>query len=178
MQTEFELRVLDIKVDIIISKLIELGAVHVKDRNMKRYSYKIPKGPDVLESWMRLRDDGEKIVLTIKEIHAYTIDGTKETEIIVSNFEQTKNLLLKLGFIPKSYQENKRSSWMLDDVEIEIDSWPKIPSYLEIEGKNRESVEKMVVKLGFSLDQATGLGVKQIYAKYGLDVNSFKELTF
>ena len=178
MQTEYELRILEIDVDTIVAKLLELGAVHLKDRNMKRYSYKIPKDTGVLESWMRLRDDGEKVVLTVKEIHAYTIDGTKETEIVVDDFEQTKNLLLKLGFIPKCYQENKCSSWMLDDVEIEIDSWPKIPSYLEIEGKSKESVEKIVVRLGFSLDQATGLGVKQIYAKYGLDVNSFKELIF
>ncbi len=178
MQIEYELRILEIDTSSIVSKLKELGAVHIKDRSMKRLSYKLPTDPAVLERWMRLRDDGEKIVLTIKEIHEYTIDGTKETEIIVNDFEQTKNLLLKLGFEANAYQENKRSSWMLDDVEIEIDSWPKIPPYLEIEGKNKESVEKMVEKLGFRLDMTTGLGVKQIYAKYGLDVDSFKKLTF
>lgn len=178
MQTEYELRILDIDVEKILAKLKELGARHVKRREMKRLVYDLDKSPDVIRKWIRLRDDGEKITLTLKEVLKNSIDGTKETEIIVNDFEETKQLLENIGFESKFYQENKRCSWVLDDVEIEIDSWPKIPTYLEIEGKSQEEVEKMVLKLGFTLDQTTALGVKDIYDKYGIDIHSFKELTF
>ena len=55
----------------------------------------------------------------------------------VRNFEETHKLIQKLGFKVKAYQENKRTSYRLDNVEIELDTWPLIPSYIEIKGKNK-----------------------------------------
>jgi adenylate cyclase class 2 len=176
MNTEFELKILEIDIDSIISKLNSLGAKNLGEKNLRRFVYDmIPKKEN---SWLRLRTDGKKTTLTVKEIINAGIDGTKELEIAVDNFDTTHRLLEKLGFKPKAYQENKRKSFILNNTEIEIDFWPKIPTYLEIEGRSVEEVQKMVIILGFEQFQTTSMSVTEVYKKYGLDIDSFKELKF
>lgn len=176
MQTEFEVKILDINVEEIISKLEKLGATKVRDKFQKRYIYSFK--PRKENYWIRLRTDGNKTTLTIKEVHNDQIDGTQELEIIVDDFEKTNLLLEKLGYESEYFQENKRISYILDDVEIEIDFWPKIPPYLEIEGKSIEEVHNMIKKLGFEISQTTSISTKEVYTKYSLDIHSFKELKF
>lgn len=176
MKIEYESKILNIDVEDIKHRLEKIGAKKYLERSMKRYVYDI--NSDSKKSWMRLRDDGERVTLTIKEISSYEIDGTKEIEIIVSNFEKTNELLKKLGFMPKAYQENKRISYRLNELEIEIDFWPKIPPYLEIEGKSVEDVKKTIKLLGFDISEATSLNTTEIYETYGLNIHDFKELKF
>jgi len=174
MKTEIEVKILDINVEAIKAKLAELGAKKVADRNMRRFVYDCSRE----RSFVRLRDDGEKSILTFKERKTYEIDSTKEIEVVVDNFEKSHELLLSLGLSLVAYQENKRSSYVLDGVEVEIDFWPKIPAYLEVEGKSIEEVEKIVKLLGFTMDQTTAVSTNKVYAKYGIDLHSFKELKF
>ncbi|TKJ17778.1 adenylate cyclase [Candidatus Woesearchaeota archaeon B3_Woes] len=176
METEFEVKILDIDVEQIKNKLEEVGAKKHLERSMKRYVYDVVSTHK--HTWIRLRDQGDKVTLTLKQIQHDGIDGTKETEIEVNNFEKTNLLLNKLGFLPKAYQENKRISYKLGNVEIEIDFWPKIPSYLEIEAKSTEEIEKTVKLLGFDMNQTTSIGVQKVYEKYGINIDDFKELKF
>lgn len=53
-------------------------------------------------------------------------------------------MLKELGYDPKGFQENRRIQYTFNGVEIDIDFWPLIPTYLEIEGNTEEEV------LGFS----------------------------
>lgn len=176
MKTEFEAKILEIDVDEIILKLNELNAKKIGKKYQKRFVYDlIPKKEN---SWIRLRTDGENTTLTIKEIENDDIDGTKEMEITVHDFEKTNLLLQKLGYNSKGYQENKRISYRLDDVEIEIDTWPKIPPYLEIEADSIEKVKNTIKKLGFEKSDSTSINTKEIYKKYGIDIESIKELKF
>ena len=176
METEFEVKILDVDVEQIKKKLAELGAEKLAEKNMRRYVYDIK--PEWTSTWIRLRDTGEKSTLTIKEIQKHEIDGTKEIEVVVNDFEKTNELLNKLGFVHKAYQENNRISYKLSDVKIEIDFWPMIPPYIEVEGKNKEDVEKVVKLLGFTMEQTTGLGVGKVFKHYGIEIHDFKELKF
>ena len=65
-----------------------------------------------------------KTTLTIKTVEKDTIDGTKELEIEVNDFEKTNEILNQLGYMPKGYQETKRTEYVLDDVIFDIDRWP------------------------------------------------------
>jgi adenylate cyclase class 2 len=86
---------------------------------MKRCIYDFnPIRPD---AWIRLRNDGHVSTLTIKERSADTVDGTKELEVVVSSFGDMNAILEKLGYHSCLYQENRRRSFVLDDVQIEID---------------------------------------------------------
>ena len=176
MKIEFEVKILGIDVDNIIAKLKKLGAKKVIEREMKRFVYDF--NPKKENSWVRLRDDGQKVTLTIKEIYSDEIDGTKEIEIIVDSFKKTNLLLNKLGYLPQSYQENRRISYKLDGVDIEIDFWPQIPPYLEIEGRSIREVENIINKLGFKISQTTSTHTVGVYKKYGIDINAIKELKF
>jgi adenylate cyclase class 2 len=174
MNTEFEVKILDIDVAAIQNRLAALGAKQTFFRKQRRYVYDL-RPPD---TWLRLRDDGERATLTVKEILDDTITGTKEVEVVVDDFERTKELLEKTGLVPKAYQENRRTSYRLGDVEVQIDEWPRIPPYLEIEAKNEQDVERVVRLLGFTMEQTTSINTKKVYARYGIDIEKIPELKF
>lgn len=177
MNIEYEVRVLEIDKDKFISKLESFGALFKGDYNQKRYVYNtIPKQDG---KWLRLRTNGKSTTLTYKSVEKDSIDGTKEIEVTVEDFKKTHELLEASGFKSKGYQENKRTQYVLDDVEIDIDSWPLIPTYVEIEGKDEESVNKIIDKLGLDKEKITTLDVQSVYDKiYGIDISKVEVLKF
>ena len=132
--------------------------------------------PKVEGKWIRLRTNGKKTTLTIKNLVSSEIDGTQELEIEVDNFERCHLLLEELGYEPKGYQENRRRQYRLNGVEIDIDSWPLIPSYLEIEGASIDLVYSMLSALGYQKEDCTSKDVQSIYADYGYDLEVIKYL--
>lgn len=177
MHTEIEERILEIDKEEIIKKLELLGANKVGDWHQKRYVYDFNPKRD--SEWIRLRSNGIETTLTYKNVEENSIDGTKELEIIVSSFEDTDKMLNILGYKAKAFQENKRIRYILNDVEIDIDSWPLIPTYLEIEGKSSIEIKKIEELLGINKDKITNLNCQDIYKEiYGIDVDKIKELKF
>ena len=154
MNIEYEVRVLEIDVLNFQKKLEELGAVKKWERLQKRYTYDFTPKRD--NSWVRLRTNGEETTLTIKTVvDKNDLGGTQEHEVVVSDFEKMNDILEMLGYKHRNYQENKRIRYILDEVEIDIDTWPKIPTYLEIEGASEEAVYHVLEVLGFNKGDAT-----------------------
>ena len=177
MGIEYEARVLEINHDEIVSKLEKLGATKVFDAMQKRKVYDF--NPVEPNRWIRLRTNGIKTTLTIKEVKEKTVDGTKELEIEVSDFDKTDEILTALGYKHRTFQENYRDQYILDGVEIDLDKWPRIPEYMEIEGKSTEEVLKILDKLKINKDKVSTLDVDSIYKYYGIDnVCKIPELTF
>lgn len=174
MHTEYEVRVLEINEEKIKKKLEAVGAIFQWDHLQKRYVYDfIPK---IDGKWIRLRTNGDKTTLTIKNIVSSTIDGTQELEIEVDDFEKTNLILNELGFVAKGYQENRRCQYILDGVEIDIDYWPMIPTYMEIEGQSEDAVYQVLDKLGISRDSVTSRDVEGIYLEYGYNLEEIYDL--
>ena len=68
---------------------------------------------------------------------------------------------------------------MLDGVEIDIDTWPYIPTYVEIEGKSTEDVTNMIDKLNLSKKQVTSIDVQEVFKKYyNIDIAKVEEVKF
>ena len=88
---EYEVRVLEINKEEIQSKLKELNATLVEDVFQKRYVYDVK--PVNKNKWIRLRTNGSKTTLTIKNVESSNIDGTKEVEIEVSDFDTTNEII-------------------------------------------------------------------------------------
>ena len=176
MNTEYEVKILDIDVDSIKKTLDWLGVRYLWKVDQQRYVYDFnPVNPN---KWLRLRKKWDKVELTMKEMSDDSITGTKELEIGVDSFEKTHALLWELWYFEKAYQENTRESYILDWVEIEIDSWPLIPSYLEIEWNSVEEVEKIVRKIWFSMTYTTSINTNKVYKKHGIDLDKIKILQF
>lgn len=177
MMTEYELRVLEINKEEMMKKLEKLGAKKIGEFFQKRYVYDL--SPIQKGKWIRLRTNGNETTLTYKNIINNLIDGTKEIEIVVDNFEKTNTFLENIGFIHRNYQENNRISYLLDGVRIDIDSWPMIPSYMEIEGESEEDVLNIKDKLIVDEKNVTFLNCDDIYKnRYGIDISKIKDLKF
>ena len=173
MHTEYEVRVLEIDREELIKKLDDLAEFQW-DEIQKRYVYDfIPK---VENKWIRLRTNGKKTTLTIKNIVSSEIDGTQELEIEVDSFDRCNLILKELGYEAKGYQENRRRQYVLNGVEIDIDDWPMIPTYLEIEGPSEEAVYNVLEVLGYSREDSTSRDVEGIYKDYGFDIMEIKNL--
>ena len=177
MHTEFEERVLEINVDETIKKLESLGATKVGEWFQKRFVYDFT--PKRENEWIRLRTNGEVVTLAYKNVEKNTVDGTRELEVEVSDFDETNELLNVLGYQAKGYQENKRIRYMLDDVEIDIDSWPMIPTYMEIEAESEAKVKEVEAKLEVDTSKITALNCDDIYRDiYGIELKGVKDLKF
>jgi len=176
MEIEYEVKILEVNQSKIEQKLNELWAEYIWENIQKRYVYDF--NPIHPNKWIRLRQKWEKVELTVKEITNDTITWTKEIETSVGSFESTNLILKELWYIPRAYQENKRISYKLDWVEIEIDFWPLIPVYIEIEWKNEIEVENVVKQLWYKMVDTTSINTKKIYLNYWINLDSIKELKF
>jgi adenylate cyclase class 2 len=174
---EYEAKVLDIDPDEVRAVILAKGGEQVGGpRLMRRFVYDIVPGD--LSKWIRLRDTGSETTLCVKWIESDAIDGTHEVETVVGDFAATNELLGLLGCTPKSYQENRRTSFELDGVRLELDEWPMIPPYLEIEGDARDDVLRVAGLLGFSADGLTGENTMKVYARYGIELGGLREVRF
>ena len=177
MESEYEITVLDIDVSEIEKKLESIGAIKQGEYFQKRNLYNFHE--EYRGRFIRLRTNGEKTTLTIKDKSAKKeIGSVKELEIEVSSFEKANEILELLGYEHSTYQENKRIIYKLGHIEFDIDTWPMIPTFLEIEGKNKEDVEKMIKILDIDEEKLSLDKVSEIYKKYGIDIHQYKELKF
>lgn len=173
---EYEAKVLGVDLETLVGRILRAGGTHVADRLLRRHVYDISPGDT--SRWIRLRDTGREVTLCVKQIVSDAIDGTREVEVSVSDFDDANALLEALGFKAKAYQENRRSSWKLGTVRLELDSWPLIPPYLEIEADSADEVRQAAVELGFDPDSLTPENTTAVYARYGLDLSAINDLRF
>lgn len=105
-------------------------------------------------------------------------DGTKESEIKVSDFKTTDEILNKLGFKARSIQENRRIKFKLNNVEIDIDLWPLIPAFVEFEANSKEEIENTCKLLKIDIKNLVNIDITKIYEKYGIkNVEKIAKLT-
>lgn len=176
MKTEYEIRVLEINHEEMVKKLASLGAELQFSALQQRLVYDLKPKND--HKWLRLRTNGMKTTLTIKDVEAKTVDGTKELEIEVDDFEKTNEILESLGYHNRGFQQNKRTQYLLDGVEIDLDRWPLIPEYMEIEGSSEEAVYTCLEKLGLENPKVVTLDVDSIYKYYGYQEEQLGDLNF
>jgi adenylate cyclase class 2 len=179
MPKEFETKVLDIDAEDIKKKLKELGAKEYPEVLFKRWIFDETEDPSAPKSsWIRLRTDGKKTTLTYKHREGTAIDGTEEVEVGVEDFEKAAEILLKISFKTKLYQENRRQMFKLKGIEFCIDTWPMVPPHLEIEAPNEKKVKEGLKMLGLESKDNGNFSVYHIYAKQGIDLHAIPELKF
>ncbi|MBQ9266984.1 MAG: CYTH domain-containing protein [Clostridia bacterium] len=176
MKSEYEVRVLDIDSEKFINEIESLGATFVNKYEQKRYIYDF--NPKIDNKWIRLRTDGLKTTLAIKEYQSSEVGGTKEIEIEVSDLEDTNEILNELGYFKRSVQENRRIRYMLNDVEIDIDTWPHLNTYVEFEGKSKEAVFEILKVLNIDEKDVTTMDAQDIYLANGYTLEDMNDLRF
>ena len=133
------------------------------------------------KKWIRLRKTNKKTTLTVKHILAdnnTSLQQMMETEMEVPSIKEANDFLQALGYSYKSYQEKRRISYILNNHEIDIDTWPGLPTYMEIEGESEEDLNKILNLLGYSIKDTVSCTVDEIYKNVGIDCLNIRELKF
>ncbi len=154
MKTEIEVKFLDVDHNEVRKKLEEIGAKLITPmRTMRRVTIDTP-AMKVKDAYVRIRDEGTKVTMTYKQFDSLSVDGAKEIELEVSDFQSTIDLLRAAGLPYNSFQESKREAWEFEGAEIVLDEWPWLKPYIEIEGDSESEIRDIAKKLGFDWSDA------------------------
>ncbi|MDP3956468.1 MAG: CYTH domain-containing protein [bacterium] len=183
---EIEVVFLNIDKALLEKKLSSIGATKTKEFFYKHSSFDFPDYRlDKDNSWIRLRDEGGENILAFKKRLGVTSqdgstndEGMEEVEIRVDAYEQTKVFLKKIGLIEKHEAEKKRIRYEKESVIFDIDTWPEIPTFLEIEAPSWEEIDVAINLLGYNPRDKKICSVNQIYKLYGKDVNDYQKISF
>jgi adenylate cyclase class 2 len=170
MKIEYEATFPSVEKEDARKRLKSAGAQLIRPEFLqKRIVLGLPPGHEVKGGFVRVRDEGDKITLTFKIVGGEKITDQKETLVIVNDFDETVELLKAIGCVPQTYEESKRELWSLDDVEITIDDWPFLGSFIEVEGKSEDEVKQVSINLGFKWEDARFCTAGTLYVeKYSL----------
>lgn len=179
MKAEIEAKFLNIDKENIRKLLKNIGAELVApERLMDRAVFDGKRKSD----YYRVRNEGDKITMSFKREDERSIDGMKEICLTVDNYNNAVEFLTSLTGAPKALQETYRESWIKDGVEIDIDTWPWIPPFIEIEGKSAEAVEKLASELGLKMSDAeygsVAIAYQQVFDVSEDDINHMPEIKF
>ena len=172
---EIEARFINLDQKSVEGKLKELGATKQSESFLKEWVFSH-------EAWraenkrLRVRDDGKAVWLTYKANETWEVDGTEEIEVSVSSAENAMKIIEKIGIPLERYQEKKRITYLLYNIRVELDFWPKIPMVLEIEGPTKEKVQETAELLGLKWETAIFVNQKVLHKQYyGIDLDTVKE---
>ncbi|NJP47838.1 class IV adenylate cyclase [Actinacidiphila epipremni] len=179
MKHEYEAKFLAVDVAGLQAELAALGAVRTIPRTL--LTRKIFES-DALDGsqWVRLRDEGTRTTLTLKQVtDATSIHGTTEVETEVGDLAAMAEILGSLGLREVRYQENYREEWQLGGVAFDFDTWPGLPTFLEIEGPDEASVRQAAARLGLDYADARFGSVDTVYtSETGRDILAEPTLLF
>ena len=184
MNVEIEAKWTGIDPGALRNKLQAVGAVLVQSETlMRRKVYDEPTPFAVYgHGWIRVRDEGNKVTLTYKKLKDRTVNGTVDITVIVDSYDKTCALLEEMTLPFKSYQETKRETWKLGETEITIDTWPWIPTFVEIESLNETDLWSVAERLGLDKKLAMHGSVETVYQQhYDVtedEIDQWPEITF
>ena len=131
--------------------------------------------------WVRLRDTNGNVTLTVKHVFDKNTDSVQkvaEYEIKVSSVEETDKLLVALGFAKRNVQEKIRTQYKYKDAEIDIDQWPKLKPYIEIESDNTDLYQEIIDGCGFGDREIVSCNTEDLYRRIGINSRETPELLF
>lgn len=174
MAHEIETKILNIDAEKIKEKLVSLGANKIQDTRLIVDWYRFKGVKEGEDAWfLRIRSN-------LKGKHEVTwkarseILGTarkhKEINFLIGEPEKLADLFEELGLEKYAHQEKDRVSFSYKDWQFDIDQYPKMPAFLEIEGKDEENIKEAIKLLGLEKNPTWAKGERiLIQDTYKLD---------
>lgn len=174
MKQEVEVKVLNVNVDGLKKILLQKGGRNIGIYRLAVDWYR-PIGQKFgEENWyLRIRtysDGRSEMTWKGKSKKGQNSRADNEINIDLSEPESFSELLCKIGLEKYAHQEKDRQSWVLGDLKIDIDTYPKMPTYAEIEGKSDEDIAKAIKLLKLENHEKSTEGERiLIMEKYNLN---------
>ena len=176
---EIETKILEVEASGIAMKLSILGAEKIQDVMLTVDWFSLAGVSKDDNPWfLRIRSYSTgKIEVTWKAKSEMlgVSRRHKEINVIVDNHEQMKNLFEEIGLVLYAHQEKNRISWQLDGVQFDLDTYPGMQSYLEIEAGSEDEIQEMIKKLDLSSHETWNDGERTLIEnKYKLNWSNMR----
>lgn len=178
---EIEVRFLEIDVEALIKRLHEVGAADEEEDFLREIIFydKAGRWQYDEKKFVRIRQTKKGTSVTFKHNEEDSAMGTKEIEFEVKDLEVVKHFLEEVGLVAFREQEKRRHKFSLDKVIIDIDTWPSIPTYVELEGSSEDDLKEAAAKLGLSWSKAIFESARYVIEKYyNIPVSKYHYFTF
>ncbi|MEX1013731.1 MAG: CYTH domain-containing protein [Candidatus Paceibacterota bacterium] len=146
MAHEIETKVLDIDSEKIQNKLLSLGAKKIKDTKLVVNWYRPVGTKEGEDLWfLRIRSNSEgvnEVTWKAKSDIMGKVRKQKEINFNIQQPEKLSNLFEEIGLEKYAHQEKNRISFEYEDWIFEIDSYPNMPAFLEIEGNSESHIKE------------------------------------
>lgn len=168
---EIEVKILEVDVERLEARLLELGAEKVFDGELDVIFY------DFEDEWLakreqrlRLRKVGDKTEFTFKQkVSRKASKIEDEYQVNVSNFEEMRSILEFMGMRQTRRYKKNRISYVLGNTRFEFDTLMLgVPTFLEIEAESEAVLFEWIEKLGFEKSAALPWSGSDVLRHYGI----------
>lgn len=179
---EIEVKILGIDPDAVARTLIGLGAIQLFDGIVKCHHFDHGDGEIRTKgSLFRLRrwepaegtDFEGKLEICYKGPKT-VVDGCKvreEIETTVGDADRFELMVARLGYCVTMNNEKRRRSFEWNGVHVDIDEYPQVPAYMEIEGPHRVAIDGALERLGLQGCEMSTETADELFARLWPDVD-------
>jgi adenylate cyclase, class 2 len=165
---EKETKILDVDVESVSQKMSDMGAVMVFDGE-RLITYLDSKDGSIRSSGrvLKITDEG-----TTKVSLSTPVDNDENEQIKfkVSRRKEAQDFLSRLGFSAIAEVRQRRISFELDGIDVDIDLFPEIPPFAEVDmADNPLPLEDFLKQLGIATNERVVMSTPEVFNKYGKD---------
>ena len=174
MAHEIETKVLGIDLITVQNKLKTLGAKEIRSSRLSVDWFRpvgTPKGEDPWFLRVRSYSDGQKeVTWKAKSDILGTARKHKEINFTVSDHNLVGDLFSELNLEKYAHQDKDRISYKYKNWQIDIDQYPNMPPFLEIEGQDENHINEAIKLFDLTGFETWARGERILIEEiYGLD---------
>ncbi len=179
MSHEIETKVLDIDFKKILKKLSIIGAKRIEKERLIVDWYRLKGVKEGEDPWfLRIRSySGKRYEVTwkAKSDKVGIVRKHKEINFNIKEHEKLADLFEEIGLEKYAHQEKDRTSFYLKGWRFDIDQYPGMPAFIEIEGKSEDHIKEAIKLLGLDKNMTWSKGERVlIQERYKLDWYNMK----
>lgn len=174
MSKEIEVKILNIDLEDMEGKLIELNAKLISEEEQRNIIFDAKEFSNSLspDTYLRIRKtknlltNKTEIKLTLKENTGNEkIRENIETTTKIDNIESMIYILENLGYEIKADGKKHRKSYLYENIRFDLDTWDKNTypyPYMEIEVIKAEDLDKAINLLGINLNNISTKSIMEL----------------
>ncbi len=176
---EIETKILEVDPKQIAARLTELGAEKILNTRLTVDWFRDPKTPAGTDTWfLRTRKRSDESAEVTWKSKSKAVGLTKQAHDLTFDIADAATLgeiFKAIGLVQYAHQEKDRTSWTLKQWRFDLDQYPGMPPYLEIEGQSEENIKEAIALLGLENHRAVPEGERILIEKeYHLDWHMMK----